>query len=55
MNTLLKLYEKILDIRLRTQTCSQISDLQGGSQKEKGCIDMHIITQELFHQNKKNK
>ena len=53
MNTILKFYEKILDKRLRDQTIDQISELQGGSQRNKGCVDMHIILQELIEQNKK--
>jgi len=52
MNTILKIYEKILDIRIREQTNHIISALQGGSQQEKGCVDTHIILQELIHQNK---
>ena len=52
MTTLLKIYEKLLDKRLRKQTTHIISELQGGSQREKGCIDIHLVLQELIHQNK---
>jgi hypothetical protein len=52
MTTLLKIYEKLLDKRLRKQTTHIISELQGGSQREKGCIDIHPVLQELIHQKK---
>jgi len=53
MTTILKIYEKILDKRLRKETMHTISELQGGSQREIGCVDTHLILQELIHQNKR--
>jgi hypothetical protein len=51
MNTILKLYEKLIDTRIRNSTMHMIHDLQGGSQAGKGCTDSILILQELLHQN----
>jgi hypothetical protein len=50
MNTILKLYEKVIDNRIRNSSLHLINQLQGGSQKGLGCVDTLFILQELFHQ-----
>ena len=52
INTILKLYEKILDIRIREETLHTISQLQGGSKPKRGTIDTLLILQETINQTK---
>jgi hypothetical protein len=52
MTTILKLYEKILDRRLRAQIIPKITPLQGACQENKGSIETLAILQNLIHQNK---
>lgn len=54
MNTILKIYEKILDNRLRESTLHKISKLQGGGQPPNiGTIDTLLTIQEIINTTKK--